>query len=67
MEGRSTYAPESYTAMCMDAYASVRDCLNEGKTLIEVEFPAIPGEDADYKAASDVYIDANVQYALVVA
>jgi hypothetical protein len=67
LDGRASYAPESYTAMCQDAYASVRDCLKDGKTRIEVEFPAIPGEDADYKAASDVYIDANVQYALVVA
>jgi len=67
MEGRATYAPESYTAMCVDAYASLRDALNDGKKLIEVEFPAIPGEDADYKAASDVYIDANMQYALLLA
>ena len=66
-EGRSTYAPESYTEMCGDAYASVADALADGKTLIEVEFPAIPGEDADYKAASDVYIDANLQYALTIA
>ena len=49
------YAPASYTEMCHDAYASVRDALRDGKKLIEVEFPAIPGEDADYKAASDVY------------
>lgn len=66
-EGRSTYAPASYTEMCGDAYASVRDAMADGKTLIEVEFPAIPGEDADYKAASDVYIDANLQYALTIA
>jgi len=67
LDGRPIYAPASYTEMCHDAYASVRDALRDGKKLIEVEFPAIPGEDADYKAASDVYIDANVQYALVVA
>ena len=33
---------------------------------MEVEFPAVPGEDASYKAASDVYIDLNIQYALTV-
>jgi len=66
-DGRATYAPESYSEMCRDAFASVRDCLEDGKTRIEVEFPAIPGEDADYKAASDVYIDANVRYALAIA
>ena len=65
-DGRPTYCPPSYAAMCMDAFGSVQDALNDGEKLLEVEFPAVPGEDADYKAASDVYIDANVQYALVI-
>ena len=65
-DGRPTYCPPSYGAMCMDAFGSVRDALNDGEKLLEVEFPAVPGEDADYKAASDVYIDANVQYGLVI-
>ena len=65
-DGRPTNCPPSYGAMCMDAFASVRDALNDGEKLLEVEFPAVPGEDADYKAASDVYIDANVQYGLVI-
>lgn len=65
-DGRPTYCPPSYAAMCMDAFACVRDAMGDGETLIEVEFPAVPGEDADYKAASDVYIDANVQYGLVI-
>lgn len=46
--------------MCMDVYVSVRDCLNEGKILIEVEFLVIFGEDVDYKVVLDVYIDVNV-------
>ena len=65
-DGRPTYCPPSYAAMCMDAFGSVQDALNDGEKLLEVEFPAVPGEDADYRAASDVYIDANVQYALVI-
>merc|ERR1712216_734796 len=55
-DGRPTYCPPSYAAMCMDAFGSVQDALNDGEKLLEVEFPAVPGEDADYKAASDVYI-----------
>ena len=42
------------------------DGIADGLDLMEVEFPAVPGEDASYKAASDVYIDLNIQYALTV-
>ena len=63
-DGRPTYCPPSYSAMCVDAFACVKDALDDGEKLLEVEFPAVPGEDADYKAASDQYMDANVQYAL---
>ena len=42
-DGRPTYCPPSYGAMCMDAFGSVRDALNDGEKLLEVEFPAVPG------------------------
>ena len=60
------YSPDSYQDICFHAYQSVADGLADGLTLMEVEFPAVPGEDASYKAASDVYIDLNIQYALTV-
>ena len=65
-EGRSVYSPDSYQDICFNVYESVRDGLKDGLPLMEVEFPAVPGEDASYKASSDVYIDLNIQYALTV-
>jgi|TARA_B110000977_G_scaffold181446_1_gene242123 hypothetical protein len=65
-EGRPVYSPDSYQDICFHAYQSVADGLNDGLQLMEVEFPAVPGEDASYKAASDMYIDLNIQYALTV-
>ena len=65
-EGRPVYSPESYQDICFHAYQSVADGLADGLQLMEIEFPAVPGEDASYKAASDVYIDLNIQYALTV-
>jgi hypothetical protein len=65
-EGRPVYSPDSYQDICFHAYQSVADGLADGLQLMEIEFPAVPGEDASYKAASDVYIDLNIQYALTV-
>ena len=65
-EGRPVYSPDSYQDICFHAYQSVADGLGDGLRLMEVEFPAVPGEDASYKAASDMYIDLNIQYALTV-
>ena len=65
-EGRPIYSPDSYQDICYHVYQSVADGLADGLDLMEVEFPAVPGEDASYKAASDVYIDLNIQYALTV-
>ena len=65
-EGRPIYNPVSYQDICLHAYQSVLDGLDDGLRLMEVEFPSVPGEDASYKAASDVYIDLNIQYALTI-
>ena len=65
-EGRPIYSPDSYQDICYHVYQSVADGLADGLIPMEVEFPAVPGEDASYKAASDVYIDLNIQYALTV-
>lgn len=65
-EGRPIYNPASYQDICLHASQSVLDGLRDGLRLMEVEFPAVPGEDASYKAASDVYIDLNIQYALTI-
>ena len=60
------YNPDSYQDICFDAYRSVLDGLNDGLKLMEIDFPSVPGEDASYKAASDVYMDLNIQYALTI-
>jgi len=60
------YSPDSYQDICFHAYQCVMDGMRDGLDLMEIEFPAVPGEDASYKAASDVYIDLNIQYALTV-
>ena len=65
-KGRSVYSPDSYQVICKDVFNSVVDGLDDGLKLLEVEFPAVPGEDANYKAASDVFIDLNIRYALTV-
>ena len=65
-EGRPVHSPDSYQDICYHVYQSVADGIADGLDLMEVEFPAVPGEDASYKAASDVYIDLNIQYALTV-
>jgi len=65
-EGRPIYNPASYQDICLHASQSVLDGLRDGLRLMEVEFPSVPGEDASYKAASDVYIDLNIQYALTI-
>lgn len=65
-DGRPVYSPDSYQDICFHVYQSVLDGMNDGLKLMEVEFPAVPGEDASYKAASDVYIDLNIQFALTV-
>jgi hypothetical protein len=65
-DGRPVYSPNSYQDICHHAYQCVVDGLSDGYSLMEVEFPSVPGEDANYKAASDVYIDLNIQYALTI-
>ena len=65
-DGRPVYDPGSYQEICSQACRSVLDGLSDGLGLMEVEFPAVPGEDASYKAASDVYINLNIQYALTI-
>ena len=65
-DGRPIYDPKSYQEMCSHACQSVLDGLGDGLCLMEVEYPAVPGEDASYKAASDVYINLNIQYALTI-
>mmetsp|Transcript_10328 Transcript_10328/g.25319 ORF Transcript_10328/g.25319 Transcript_10328/m.25319 type:complete len:393 (+) Transcript_10328:98-1276(+) len=65
-DGRPVYSPASYQDICFHAYEAVLSGINDGLTLMEVEFPAVPGEDASYKASSDIYIDLNIQYALTV-
>eukprot|EP00747_Dinoflagellata_sp_TGD_P211177 gnl/TRDRNA2_/TRDRNA2_84378_c0_seq1.p1 gnl/TRDRNA2_/TRDRNA2_84378_c0~~gnl/TRDRNA2_/TRDRNA2_84378_c0_seq1.p1 ORF type:complete len:447 (-),score=85.41 gnl/TRDRNA2_/TRDRNA2_84378_c0_seq1:167-1507(-) len=62
--GRALYRIESYQTIVDDAGQSIVDGLNDGLKLMEVEFPAVPGEDATYKASSDVFIDNNIQFAV---
>ena len=63
-EGRPLYEPASYQVICDDACECVLDGLKDNLTLMEVEFPAVPGEDSSYKASSEVFMDFNIQYAL---
>ena len=62
--GRSTYAPASFDVLVDDAGTAVAAALGDGKTLIEVEFPALPGDKDGYAGSSDQYIDNNTQFAL---
>ena len=43
-EGRDMYAPPSFTALVNDATASLAAALEDGRKLVEVEFPALPGD-----------------------
>ena len=61
------YSPDSYQDICYHVYQSVADGIADGLDLMEVEFPAVPGEDASHKAASDVYIDLNISMPTVSA
>lgn len=65
--GRMTYKPESYSELVQDAARAVLAALDDGITLMEVEFPALPTNVDSYKGSSDVFIDANIQYALSAA
>jgi hypothetical protein len=47
-----------------DAAAAVGAALADGKTRLEVEFPALPGDKEGYTGSSDQYIDNNIQFAL---
>ena len=42
--GRDLYAPPSFTALVNDATASLAAALEDGRKLVEVEFPALPGD-----------------------
>jgi hypothetical protein len=53
--------------MCEDVFMSLKDALNDGLDRMEVEFPAVPGEDASYKTSSDIFIDNNIQFAISVS
>ena len=43
-DGRDLYAPPSFTALVADATASLAAALEDGRKLVEVEFPALPGD-----------------------
>lgn len=65
--GRAVYNPDSYDALCSDVYRSLSDAMSDGLRLMEIEFPAVPGEDASYKTSSDVFIDNNIQFAIQIS
>lgn len=65
-KGRSTYRPSSYTELLTDAVGSIVAAVQDGHKRMEVEFPAFSDVDG-YKGSSDLYIDANTQFAIAAA
>jgi hypothetical protein len=65
-KGRPTYRPSSYTELLTDAVASIVVAVKDGHKRMEVEFPAFSDVDG-YKGSSDLYIDANTQFAIAAA
>lgn len=62
-----TYRPESYAELVKDATNSVVAAIEDGITLMEVEFPAVPANIEAYKSNSDLYVDSNIQFAVSAA
>lgn len=65
--GRDRYRPQSYSELVEDASKSVLAAIEDGINLMEVEFPAVPTNIDAYKGSSDLFIDSNIQYALLAA
>ncbi|KAF6264893.1 hypothetical protein COO60DRAFT_1481321 [Scenedesmus sp. NREL 46B-D3] len=65
--GRDRYRPQSYSELVADASKAVMAAIEDGISLMEVEFPAVPTNIDAYKGSSDLFIDANIQYALLAA
>ncbi|KAF8067228.1 LPA3 [Scenedesmus sp. PABB004] len=63
--GRMTYRPASYSELVQDASRAVLAAIADGVALMEVEFPAVPTNIDAYKGSSDLFIDSNIQYALL--
>lgn len=59
----SLIALDNYTDIVKNMSKSVLNGLKDGLTRMEVEFPPVAEADA-YKNSSDIYIDANVQFAI---
>jgi len=58
-----TISLDNYTTIVNNMSKSVLLGLQDGLTRMEVEFPPVLEADA-YKASSDIFIDANVQFAI---
>ncbi len=54
---------DNYTDIVRNMSKAVLSGLNDGLTRMEVEFPPVLEADA-YKSSSDIFIDANVQFAI---
>ncbi|QDZ24027.1 protein LOW PSII ACCUMULATION 3 [Chloropicon primus] len=63
MPSTTTIALDNYTDIVNNMAKSVLLGLKDNLTRMEVEFPPVLESDA-YKNSSDVYIDANVQFAI---
>ncbi|CAG9462028.1 unnamed protein product [Pedinophyceae sp. YPF-701] len=66
-KGRDVYYPETFDEIVRDAVVSIKTYIDDGGSLMEVEFPPLPGNVDGYKGASDVFIDSNVTLALAAA
>jgi hypothetical protein len=60
---QQTISLDNYTSIVNNMSKSVLLGLQDGLTRMEVEFPPVLESDA-YKNSSDIYIDANVQFAI---
>jgi hypothetical protein len=62
-DGRPTYAPPTFTALVADATASLAAALQDGKKLVEVEFPALPGDKDGEKKREEREKIGNARHA----
>lgn len=58
------YKPATYDVIVTDAARAALYAINDGKTRLEVEFPALPSSVTGYEGSSERFIGANIQLAL---
>lgn len=52
-QGRSTYRPQSFKELLVDAVESIEHALEDGITRMEVDFPTLAGDSKDLRKLTE--------------